>query len=84
MDFKKDVLFLGDSVMTFKDGKVMHQVEFFVPGSGSVKINLFDDDKCMAIIKGLVFGDKLECTFVLRPYDKAYKLGLVQVLKLGK
>lgn len=85
MNFEKKVVFLGMSEMSFRDGHKLYQVEMFSQGESSVKVNVMDDRlELLSVLNGLSFGDAIKVTFRLQAFEKAYKLGMVSVVKDGK
>ncbi len=85
MTFEKKMLYLGMQEMTFQDGKKMYTVELFSQDEGSVKVNVMQDQlELLAVLMGLSFGNAVTVVFRLRAFDKAYKLGMVSVVKDGK
>lgn len=81
MKFEKEVLFLGISANELKDGGVYYTVQLF-EGADPVTVNVGNGERSAEMVQTLLsleFGDKLRATFVLRPADKLFKLGLSRV-----
>lgn len=81
MRFQKDVLFLGMQENTLKDGSKFYKVSFFLAEEQvTVDVNVMGSSAdLVALLRNLKFGTPRKATFVLRPFDKVYKLGLVSV-----
>ena len=76
MKFKKKVLFLGIVQNVLKDGTVYYTLQFFDQDSGPVSVNVMSNHPCVPAMEQAKFGDQMDITFVLRPKDKLYKLGI--------
>ena len=83
MEFQKEVLFLGLTANTLRDGGVYYTVQFYVPGGDPVSVNVMgnaQNEEILSLLRAMQFGDNAVVTFVLRPVDKkTYKLGLSHV-----
>lgn len=82
MTFDKQVLFLGLVSNQLRDGGVYYTIQLFDQASGPVSVNVMDNQDNAELLDALQksqFGTPLTVTFILRPKDKLYKLGISHV-----
>lgn len=83
MKFDKQVLFLGATANSFSDGGAFYTVQMFdQSANGPVSVNIMQssaNQEMLDAILALKFGDPLIVTFILRPKDRLYKLGIDHV-----
>lgn len=82
MEFEKNVLFLGIMSNKLSDGGIYHTVQMFDQSFGPVTVNVMGNAvnaDLIGVLNSLKFGDTIAATFVLRPKDKLFKLGLSRV-----
>lgn len=88
MEFEKDVTFLGctQSQFTARDtGEVMdmYSIQLYDSASAGVTVNVIrnlDNAAMLATLTDLSFGTLVHVTFVLRPREKLYRLGIKDVV----
>lgn len=83
MKFEKEVLFLGMTANTLRDGGIYYTVQFFERDGVPCSVNVMDNDnhlELVRLLKTLCFGDKVLATFFLRQQDKLYKLALADAV----
>ena len=76
MKFTKNVVFLGYQANALSDGTAYFTLNFFSKEDGPISVNVMGTHPIMNTIPNCDFGDVLEVTFILKPKDKLYKLGI--------